>query len=248
MIVIAVSDTHADWRTHAKPRFAEVERGMLRSVEVAVEREASLWVHTGDHCDPDSGPVVFRCVELLLDCALRLADAGIPSVFLAGNHDVIEDGSGSTVLSPLRAVKKREVHVVERPCDDLVFVGRDRRTLFVRCLPFTPSSAAYDPAEVLRRPGRWQPRFDAAIVLSHLTRVEGAREGDETSEMPRGRGVEFPFDALRGMSYSAVVQGHYHTRQVIERPGYPPLFVPGSLARLTHGEEDHEPGILCLSL
>lgn len=245
MIVVAVSDTHADWHTHSKPRFDEVARGMRRSVEVARDRKATLYVHAGDHCDPDSGPIVFKCVELLIEVASDLREAGIPSLWLAGNHDVVEDGTGDTVLSPLRGLSDPGVQVVEGP-RDLVFPGGGRR-LFVRCLPFTPNSAPYDPREVLRAPLE-RESHDAAIAVSHLTKVGGAQEGDETSEMPRGRGIEFPFDAVQDSPFSAIIQGHYHTRQVVRRPRCPPMFVVGSMARLTHGEEEHEPGILVLEV
>jgi len=55
--------------------------------------------------------------------------------------------------------------------------------------------------------------------------------------MPRGRGIPLPLEQLRGAK--AIFNGHFHRRQKIG-----PVWIPGSLARLTFCEEKHEPGYL----
>jgi hypothetical protein len=82
-----------------------------------------------------------------------------------------------------------------------------------------------------------------------MTRVPGAGVGSETLDMPRGRDLAFPLEAcaaLReagGYEKQVLLNGHFH-RRIVDGP----VLVPGSLARLTHGEEDHEPGFLVVDL
>jgi hypothetical protein len=234
--IVAVSDLHLDHVTYGVPRFDEGAAVLRASVERAVAIDAAAWVFLGDLCDPDSGPVVFRCVKAMLLAALALRDAGIPAVFLAGNHDVIEDGSGSTTICPLRA--DRNARVFEEP-GVVKLPGLPRIVAF----PFTASAFGYD-AE------RWAAdhveRGEPCITISHLS-VPGIVPGEETTEMPRGREVTFPI--ARTSRAVARLQGHYHRAQDVDtRDGGAPIHVVGSPARLTFGEERNAPGFLVLEI
>lgn len=56
--------------------------------------------------------------------------------------------------------------------------------------------------------------------------------------MPRGRDVYYPVKALRKLkNQQLLVNGHYHRRMVTDDD----IHVPGTLARLTFGEEDNQP-------
>jgi DNA repair exonuclease SbcCD nuclease subunit len=263
-LVVSTGDWHGDAYLHGTSRFDEVARAVRKSVDVAIERRASLYVFGGDLCDPDSGPVVFRCVELAVECAIRLADGGIPSLWVPGNHDVLEDGSGDSVLSPLRplcgdgggvlcALSGYGVALSARPgvyfCDGFAVVT----------LPFAPTSHAYDPASHLETvapslvgaDGDLRIRPDKRVlIVSHLS-VPGIVPGEETTEMPRGREVSLPLEVLATKFPGAVVsQHHYHRRHSFRSKvrGCPSIHVAGSLARLTHGEEDYVPGINLLEV
>lgn len=235
MKLVVSSDYHLDHVTHGVARFDEIRTAVFRTVSVAIEKRADAWIFLGDAMNPDSGSCVFRCVEVLVEIAKRMKIAGIPTIFMAGNHDVVEDGSGKTTLSPLRPLADGEkIFLIEGP---EAFAISDQR--FV-CFPFTASSHGYDPVAWAKE--RMSP---GAITLSHLA-VPGIQPGEETTEMPRGREVVFPVKET-GQA-QARLQGHYHRQQSFDPGGGPPVLVPGSLARLTFGEENHDPSFLVLEV
>lgn len=245
MKVVVSSDWHGDYVSHGVPRFREVREAVHHTVDVAIEEGAGLYAFTGDLCDPDSGSVVFRCVELALEVAARLSEAKIRSVWVAGNHDVIEDGSGDTTLSPLRAfaLMTGMVHVFERPGVYRLSRIRDgvEEEVSAIALPFTATSHGYDVESFLRSlddPAEWPA--SRAMVLAHLN-VPGVVPGEETTDMPRGREIVLPVEAAKKCA-KYVINGHYHRQQKTESG----VWIPGSVARFTFGEEGHQPSFLVL--
>ena len=244
MKLVVVSDIHADWSTLGVPRFDEIAAALKQSVDAAIQEKADAWICLGDICDPDSGPSVFRVIELVIHTTQTLSDNHIPSIWLAGNHDVLEDGSGDTTLSPLRGLRNVDlVTVIEEPTvwtqrclhGQIEFIG----------LPFTASSHPYNPEEFANHVFSYPSNYPR-IVLSHLS-VPGIVPGEETKEMPRGRDVTYPFAATKGATMR--LQGHYHRHQIFDpKDGGPPIIIPGSLARLTFGEESHNPSFLVLEV
>jgi hypothetical protein len=83
-------------------------------------------------------------------------------------------------------------------------------------------------------------REEDTIVLGHLTEIPEAKPGEETTELPRGRGIPFPVAACKAKT---LVNGHFHRRQKASG-----IWMPGALARLTFGEETHDPGFLILEV
>lgn len=239
MKVVASSDWHVDWNTHGVSRFQEVKEAAHRTVDRAVEEGADLYVFAGDLCDPDTGSSVFRCVELAIDVATRLASRGIASAWIAGNHDVIEDGSGDTTLSPLRALENlgHLVKVFERPGSIERAGGR------VIALPFAATSHGYDVEAAIASISELRdvPK-EKTIIVGHLN-IQGVVPGEETTEMPRGREVWLPVEAAKRVARH-VVSGHYHRRQRTKDG----VWIIGSLARLTFGEEGNEPSFLILEV
>lgn len=253
-LVVSISDVHSDWLTYGRPRFDEIASALHRSVDVAIERKADLWCFCGDWCNPDAGSRVVRCVGLAFEIAMRLNEAGIPNMWLPGNHCVLEDGSGETVLTPLRALREHAAHtrVLEQPTSFIV------GGIWVHALPFTSTSHAYDVEAYVRsiEPPRGSDFTERPhLVLSHLTRIEGVTPGEEENEMSRGRQITLPrrligehFRKL-GAREPFILQGHIHKRQLLPAvDGMPAIQIVGSASQLTHGEEDHEPGFVVVDL
>ncbi len=245
MKMVITSDWHADHTTYGVPRYKDVAQAVKQTVRAAKEQKVDAYCFVGDLADPDDAPRALRAARLAIETATELAAEGIASYWLAGNHDVIEDGSGETTLSCLRPVAEGSggmVHLFERP-----MFGPDAGFNLV-ALPYTASSHAYDPGEFLRE-WRLLPR-QPTIILSHLTKGLGIAPGEETTEMPRGREVEFPADAVEELAQGGkvvVMQGHWHKAQTFCHGSYN-VHVPGSLARLTFSEEAHEPSFIILDL
>lgn len=241
MKAVVVSDIHLDHVTHGVPRFRELRAAVHRTVDVAIEEQAGLYIFAGDLCDPDSGSSVFRCVEVAIEAAWRLSQRGIPSIWVAGNHDVIEDGTNDTTLAPLRAMNPDMIYVFEEP--GVAKFSDANREVYVIALPFTSTSNPYDVEAFLEAAAGTinVPRENVAVV-AHLT-VPGVEPGEETKEMPRGREVVLP-TAIAMKHAALVINGHYH-RQQRTKDG---VWIPGSLARLTFCEEKNDPGYLVVRI
>ena len=242
MKVVVSSDWHPDWNTHGVARFSEVREAAHRTVDAAIEEDAGLYVFCGDLCNPDRGSSVFRCVELAAEVALRLQEKGITSAWIAGNHDVIEDGTGDTSLSVLRAMAKftELIHVFERP-GFLRVVHATRGSASLIALPFTATSHAYDvEAALADLNAHFGPIHRETIIAGHLN-IAGVVPGEESAEMARGREIWLPVEAAKRIG-AHVVNGHYHRRQRTKDG----VWIPGSLARFTFGEEGNQPSFMVL--
>jgi len=239
--IVVSSDWHTDHTTYGVVRYRDVRDAILQTVDAAIEMRADLYLFTGDLCDPDDGPAALQGAGFVVSVATRLAARGIPFWAIAGNHDVIEDGTGATTLSILQSLGMPEIQVFELPCCVTV-PGRskelDGRPVPMLVLPYTAASRRYDPREVVAE------HADAlgkrAIVAGHLT-LDGITPGEETNEMPKGRNVSFPVESCR--PGWLMVNGHYHERQV-----YRGVQIPGAPARLTFGEVFNKPSYLVIEV
>ncbi len=243
MRLLISSDWHADAKTLGHARFSEVEEAVHQTVQQAVDLKVDAYCFLGDLCDPDAGSSVFRSVELAVWAATTLSRAGVTNIWIPGNHDVIEDGSGDTTLSPLRPIAKESEHVwlFEQPGTATFDLHNTR----VHALPYTATSHPYDPEKVVDY--IWT-QGGVHVVLAHLS-VEGVQPGEETKEMPRGRDVTFPRSKFTGdMNGVYLFNGHYHRRQTHKLPGFLPVHIPGSPARFTFGEQDNSPGCLLVEV
>lgn len=231
-----VGDPHLDAVSLGAARFGEVYDALKETVRYAADTGADGWVCLGDLFDPDSGPVVYRALDAIIYLASYLSDRGVPSLWIAGNHDVVEDGTGTTTLTPLRNIYSRpefRCHVAEVPSVVRLKSGAPE----IVALPYAATSHSYDPADFLRN----RSGLDTKIVAGHLV-VPGVSPGDEAMEYARGRDVFFPAEEAQGAL--AMVNGHHHRRQRSPQG----VLIPGSLARLTFGEADHEPGFIVVEV
>lgn len=244
MRIIITSDWHLDAVTAGVPRFDDLHDDVEQTVDNALSCSAAAYLFLGDLTDPDN-PRTLRAVTYALDVAQRLECGDVSTCWLAGNHDVIEDGFNTSTVSPFATIAcaLTEPYVAE--------VGRVQRgVVTVVGLPFTARSHTYDPAtelERLKREAEEQDRKifsrNPVIVIGHLN-IEGASVGSETTEMARGRDVFWPTDAVDDLFPNALkFNGHYHRAQ--NRDG---IIIPGSLERLRLDEAEHEPGYLMVDL
>lgn len=244
--IVATSDWHLDAHTAGYARFGDVQRA-VDQVVAHVEEEVAEWgadnvlaAFLGDLCDPDANRAP-RCIGVAVQVAMRLKALGVRSRWMNGNHDVIEDGSGSSTLSPLAALDPEQdmVRVLSYPTVEVI------HGLAFCWLPYVPRCLAYNPTEYVHRAAVAAPEVD--FVLGHLT-VPGIVPGSETDDLGRGREMVFPLEAVAELWPKAVLlNGHYHrVHSDPARTG--PVLIPGSLARLTFGEQDNEPGYLVLTL
>jgi DNA repair exonuclease SbcCD nuclease subunit len=253
--LLIFSDAHADATTAGYDRSEDVAGALGEVVRAAVKEDVDLVLFLGDLCDPD-GSRSHRAAALGTFTACTLwFQHGIRSRWLVGNHDVIEDGSGSHTLAGVAAVEASQqgrgarmggeaIKVYSEPTSER-FGDRREGGFDLVALPFTPRSHAYDPQLFVEHHnlGGVGENGWPVVVIAHLN-IEGIAPGSETIDMPRGRAVFLPVDAIRKRWPKAlVVAGHYHQRQVFDG-----VVVVGSLERLTFGEERNAPGWLIVEV
>lgn len=239
-MIVFSSDWHADVYTQGVDRFPEVEAGVLASVDYAVRSKADAYIFCGDLADPHN-PRSHRASALAHKAADILRGDEIPSYWLVGNHDVVEDGTGANVLMSLSEANHRTIGSPQW------FRLKDSHLPIV-ALPFTPTSHSYDPVvfierAVLTMEEEGVDQNGRILVIGHLN-LKGITAGSETTDMPRGRDVYWPLDEIKAAWPNAtIVAGHYHERQVFQG-----VQVIGSLARLTYGEGVNEVGYMELEI
>lgn len=254
---VVISDLHPDVHTLGVSRFPEVEKAYDQAVDYAIAQKVDAFLFLGDLVDPDSGSDTMKAIAMMIRGSVNLVQHGIRVILIGGNHCVEEDGGGATVLTPIRALQDACVfappgwektrnetmlsyadtplHVVEEP--EVVWLRDD---IAFMCLPFTPVSRGVDMKKFASE--EWPMDGSKVVVAAHLS-VPGIIPGEETAEMPRGREVAFPFEETRLATLR--FNGHYHRKQVFDpQDGGPPIIVPGSLVRLTFGEQDHTPSFI----
>ncbi len=247
MKLLIFSDAHTDASTAGYSREEDIATALGEVVRAAAKEQVDLVLFLGDLCDPD-GARSHRAAALgvLTACTLWFQH-GIRSRWLVGNHDVIEDGSGSNTLAGIAAVEHAtkgteiwgSIGVYSEPQHERI-LGVD-----LVALPFTPRSHAYDPVEFVEHHnlGEIGANGRRVLVIAHLN-IEGIAPGSETIDMPRGRTVFLPVKEIRKRWPNAlVISGHYHQRQVFDG-----VVVVGSLERLTFGEERNAPGWLIVDI
>lgn len=244
LVTVVSSDWHLDWNTAGVSRFNDVTLLLLDELMGAITRFAvdgpTRFVFLGDLCEDQPGRVstsgaILRALEFANHFRHRLAMLEVESIWVQGNHDVAEDGSGASTVAAV-ASGSLSPSCCRWPgrwpgCDDLFF------------LPYTASSDTYSPAEVVKKAaGGVAPR----AVFGHLN-VEGITPGSEATDMPRGRDVFWPLAELRATWPGAkLIGGHIHRQMRWGVETAQPLAIVGAPARFTFGEETNSPGYLVL--
>lgn len=246
MRAVISSDWHLDASTAGIPRFDDVFAAVHDVVQVAKGLKVDAFIFTGDLTNPDSLRAHAASEVAVFVAATLWNDHGIMSRWVVGNHDVVESGSSARLpLHTLASVRALE-HAFGNTCVRVFDAPTVEHfgNLAIVALPFVPRSHAYDPAEFVRNVVV-DDGFGttSVLVLSHLN-IEGIESGSETTDMPRGREVFLPLiDIRKRWPDAVIVNGHYHKRQTFKG-----IQIPGSLERLTFGEEANEPGFLIVEV
>lgn len=224
------SDVHGDASTAGMRRIDDIEQAYSNIVSLAVQHKVDKVFCLGDLADPDCGSILVRVLDATFELVYKLHASltGIETIFVAGNHDVIEDGSGISTLHPLRHVAR--VH--EKPGLQVI----DGFTMAF--LPYPSRTMMYDPVKVIEIP---RP-IDA--VFGHCTALRGVRSGSESSDLARGGDLNFPIDECIRSGVDKMFNGHWHHQQTTSDG----VWIPGSLERLRFDEETNQPGILLFEL
>lgn len=238
--IVCSTDWHADALTAGFSRFEDVRQAVDETVAEAVSLGADLYLFLGDLTDPDS-PGAWAACRLACETAAHLADAGIDSVWVGGNHDALEDGSGTSTLDPIHGWSAFDdrVNVCSRP-EVIRFPAFD-----VVALPYAAQSHEYDPERFVRDLPAWVGAQSRRVIVAGHLNLDGILEGSESLEMPRGRSTYWPVAEIlaRFGDRALMLAGHYHRRQV-----HRGVQIVGSLERLSFADGTTAPGYLVVEV
>lgn len=238
MKILATSDWHLDAMTAGVSRAPELDAYVDAVVDRCVDQQIDVVLVGGDYYDPGSlresqhAARLFRYAEKIQ----RVVSC---SVWIAGNHDVVGEGS---VLSPLAVASRwwrddMGPEVAERP--RLVDAFHGEPSVAVLALPFVAETPTVSMVALMEKAvadaRAAKARGDRLVVLGHFT-IPGVTVGSE-EEMVRGRDLLFPAQLVRSLEPDLVINGHYHAQQTVEYEGVT-IHIPGAPLRMTFGERD----------
>lgn len=251
MKFLVTGDWHADWQTAGIRRFEDVRNAALQLTDIAKAQEVDRFVFLGDLCEPETA---LWANSLAIEVTRRFPYAD-RTIWLVGNHDVVEDGYGTHALLPLAATNMSSVY--DRPTvrrfentkasKETVAAlkpGECSGELWLAAFPYTSTAQTYDPAEFVNEIAEKVPEYARLLVISHLM-LEDIAPGSETTDMARGRDIFLPREHLQTAFRDRVTicNGHYHSAQT-----YKGVHIPGSLVRLTQSEIGNAPGYLIVEI
>ena len=203
--LLHTADVHLGARHHDLGEVASSLRerqfsSFARSIDVAIEREADVFLICGDLFDSNAQPR--RSVERAAGELHRLAERGVRSVLIPGTHDCYDAASIYRAFDlPAMARQKRDsdlVTVLTSTQPDVFFADLD---LLVRGFVSDTKTSAQSPFQGHDAKADGRGRFKVGMIHGSL-RVEGKVEADD---------VLFTAQevAASGLDYLAL--GHWHS-------------------------------------
>lgn len=208
-----------------------------------LEEDFDAFLFAGDLTDPDT-PGAHAAVALLCEVASACAKRGKTFLAIPGNHDVCEDGKGTTTLAALAGLETGGgtplIRVFEKPAAKIIKVGT-QAFAFV-ALPYPSRCNDYDPTAFVDKLAP-TPVNMPVLVAGHLWVRGDGGQGSESTELGRGRPVYWPTERkLKALFPDAlVIGGHYHTPGPLEG-----VLMIGAPERLTFADEKNMPRFLML--
>jgi exonuclease SbcD len=210
----------------------------------------------GGDAFPDATPPPLH-QDLFAQQFRRLADAGIPTVLLVGNHDQQGQGQEGSSLAIYRTLGVKGFIVGDTLSTHCLETAGG--SIQVTTLPWLNRSVLLSRQETLGLSAemigqqilqRLQVILEAeiraldptipAILLVHAM-IDSAKQGAER-HLAVGKGFTIPLGLLTRSNYHYVALGHVHRHQVLCQD--PLIIYPGSLERVDFGEEYEEKGFI----
>ncbi|MEM1309754.1 MAG: exonuclease subunit SbcD [Cyanobacteria bacterium P01_D01_bin.71] len=239
--------------TGMNTRLEDFVATLSRCIDRAIAEPADLVLFGGDAFPDATPPPLVQ--QAFAGQFRRLADAGIPTVLLVGNHDQHAQGQGGASLCIYRTLgvpgivvgDRLETHYLETVSGPVQVITLPWLTPSV--LLTRPEMAGLSLAEVnehlldrlrVALEGEIR-RLDAdvpTILLAHLM-TDTASFGAERF-LAVGRGFNVPMALLARPCFDYVALGHVHRHQILCES--PPVVYPGSIERVDFSEAEEPKG------
>ncbi|MBN1581188.1 MAG: exonuclease SbcCD subunit D [Anaerolineae bacterium] len=246
--------------TGLSTRLIDFLHAMDAVIDAALEQKADLVLFAGDaYKTRDPSPTWQREFARRIR---RLSLAGVPTVLVAGNHDMPNAAGRAHALEIFGTLEVDNVYVARSP--DLFDIGTPSGRVQVGVLPWVARSgllardvhknkslqettvALLEHVEAIlsgadgltARLGPDVPH----VLVAHGT-VQGAVYGSERSVM-LGNDIVLPLHLLKNPAWDYVALGHIHKHQALEDERFPPVVYSGSVERIDFGEEKEVKGFV----
>ena len=245
--------------TGLNTRLEDFVASLSRCIDRAIDEPADLVLFGGDAFPDATPPPLVQ--QAFAGQFRRLADAGIPTVLLVGNHDQHAQGQGGASLCIYRTLGVPGVIVGDRLATHRISPANG--TVQVVTLPWLT------PSTLLTRP-EMEGRSMAEVNQQLLDRLRVALEGEVRQldpDLPTillahvmtdtanfgaerflavGKGFTIPLALLARPCFDYIALGHVHRHQVLcDRP----LTVyPGSIERVDFSEVNEEKGYMWVNI
>ncbi len=219
-------------------------------VDAAIDEKADLVIFAGDaYKDRNPAPTFQREWDRRI---MRLANGGIPTILLVGNHDLTPSLNRAHALEEFNTLEIENVIVADKP----KFYGPDELwglPLQLITLPWVSRSGMVahldlslgDPEELYQqletRIGEiindWLEKADPdlPVVLTAHASIQGASFGGERTVM-LGKDLVLSGSLVKDKRLDYVAMGHIHKPQDLNEGQHPPVVYPGSIERVDWGE------------
>ena len=249
-----------DPATGLSTRLTDFLRGVDTAIDTALETEADLVVFAGDaYKTRDPSPTYQREFARRI---LRLSQAGLPTVLVAGNHDIPNAVGRAHTMEIFGTLEVEHVYVARKP--GVFDIETRHGKVQVGVLPWIVRNTLLSRQEFKNRNldeinDLLLERIETVLtgehgLISQLDNgvphilvahgsVQGAVYGSEQSVM-LGHDIVLPLHLLKDPIWDYVAMGHIHRHQDIEPDRAPPVVYPGSIDRIDFGEEREEKGFV----
>jgi len=260
MRLLHTSDWHVGRTIHRRQRLDETKAALSEIVEIAQREEVDLILLCGDIFESFSPSA--EAERVVYDTLLAFSSAGIPVVYLAGNHDYAR--RLAAVEGLLRAIDVHAVPSVRRPKEGGIIeleARSDGAEVQIAALPWVPERALFGAEEMMGLQGEphqaYAERlgelinalcvFDADkvhVLAAHLF-VSGAKPGGGERDLTMGQ-VFAVSGATLPTSPQYIALGHVHRAQVA--PGTGLARYAGSPLQLDFGEAGQQKSVTIVDL
>jgi exonuclease SbcD len=255
---------HTNPKTGLHTRLEDFSNSLKQAIDYAIDLPVDFAVFAGDAYKRNS-PSPTEQRELVKHFQ-RLADAGIPTVMISGNHDIPVMHGKASSIDIFRSLRPGMIHVfVNRPTlgdAPPPILETKNGPIAVCCLPYiSPSFLLNIPqyqglkgddltrafeefySGVIQNMQDGLPEDMPRILVSHLT-VHGAQLGGYHGAPLLSDDIQIMPSNLAYSGYDYVALGHIHLHQNLSPREEIPVVYCGSIDRVDFGEAEERKGFV----
>ena len=249
-----------DAATGIHTRLLDFHKALSFCIDTAINEKVDFFLFSGDAYKTAHPSQTQQ--RLLIQCFLRLYDAGIPVVIVVGNHDHPLSFGKANALELFGVFHLNGFHVISKPKTvrletkngPINIVGMPWPTRNLVALKQYETSSEriteYISKAAVRIINDHAEKLDPtipAVLAGHLTVSSGVFSGSEKRAVFGTDPLFLPSQlAIKPFDYVAL--GHLHRCQNLNQKGTIPIVYSGSIERIDFGERKEEKGFCVVSI